>query len=329
VNDEERIPRSRQDPRRDGEGLRPAETPPSRPPLSGSASGRDTAPPSTRAGAPLSTRAGAPASSRAPAGSRDEVTSLYRRLAELQSALAEAEACVVRGRGREAAADEMNGQMLAHLSDVEARLRGAEDAARGAQVRAQRAEARTAELEALLSREQEARETLRLRVVDLAEVCEERDGALLREEVLEVELEEARADARQQREAHEAELTSLRERGAVSEAHPKASHDGAASSPKPRPPAEAPVSAVTGGEPDTAGLRADRDALAAEVRQLRAVIDAVTRALGELKQAPRETPSGEPASPRPAGEPGPGSEDEATRVFGAEERELVRSLGRR
>jgi chromosome segregation ATPase len=225
------------------------------------------------------------------AGARDEQATLYRRIAELSTALAESEACVLRGRGREAATDEMNGQMLARVSDVEMRLRATEDALREALSRTQRAEARAVDLAGQLTREQEAREMLRLRLAELVEVCDERDGALIREELLQVELEEVRHELRAVRDAHEAELTSLREKAV--------------------PAAEA---------PESAGLRADRDALAAEARQLRTVVDAIARALGELKQPPRET-----AAPDAPDAP----EDEPTRVFGAPERELVRSLGRR
>ncbi len=95
----------------------------------------------------------------------------------------------------------------------------------------------------------------------------------------------------------------------------------------PTPPAR-PVS-IPPRPPDPVGLRADRDALLAEVRQLRSVVDAITRALGELKQAPAEAPSDEVVSRRELRAEGePATQDDATRVFGAVERELVRSLGR-
>jgi len=151
-------------------------------------------------------------------GSRgDELAASYRKIADLQAALADAEARHEQLRAASASADEMVGQMLARVSEVEARLRGALADLAQADARAAAAEGRAdlgarehqdardaaahaasasrAEVEALrarLLREQVERETLHQRVIEFTQVCEERDSALLREELMGAELDAVR-----------------------------------------------------------------------------------------------------------------------------------------
>lgn len=236
------------------------------PPLSG----HDTGPASARA-EPRSTRATGPTSG--PASSRtEELAQLYRKIADMQAELADAEARFDRAMRSSAGADEMVGQMLARVADVEAklaaatkqatdaearagelatqlgkaratqaeiaeRLRVAESRLRGdhqesdrfqAELEAARTEATMsiaaaeeaqdalirerdtvtalradlARAEAQLSREREERESLRARVREFAEVCDERDKALLREELLAADLEATKQElAEMQRKA--------------------------------------------------------------------------------------------------------------------------------
>ena len=53
----------------------------------------------------------------------DEVALLHRKIAELEADASEAEARAVKAEREQGAADEVLGQMLARVSDVEARLR--------------------------------------------------------------------------------------------------------------------------------------------------------------------------------------------------------------
>ena len=123
----------------------------------------------------------------------------------------------------------MVGQMLARVGEVEARLRDAEAARDEAEGRlaasetraaglaevldacrreAEEANAEAAALRAQLGREREQRETLALRVGELTVVCNERDGALLREKLLEAELTATRVEMVELRAAHTAELSA-------------------------------------------------------------------------------------------------------------------------
>jgi chromosome segregation ATPase len=180
----------------------------------------------------------APGSSRAvasPASTRsEELAQVYRKLGDTQAALADADARAEKAHAESEAADEMVGQMLARVSEVEARLRAAQKQAADADLRAasakERLEAQSLELKrtaaeadeqrreaealrARINREHEERESLRARVTEFAAVCEERDTALLREELLEADLtaarealDAARTEARDAREAQRIEV---------------------------------------------------------------------------------------------------------------------------
>jgi chromosome segregation ATPase len=169
----------------------------------------------------------------------DELAALYRKIADLQSELADLEARHESVRAGSASADEMVGQMLARVSEVEARLRASQADLDEAEGRAENAEARAgdlasqlgaaqldvhqlhedldearleaeaqrAEIEALrtrLSREHEERESLHQRVSEFADVCQERDSALLREELIDAELGEVRGELAEAKRLHAA-----------------------------------------------------------------------------------------------------------------------------
>ena len=241
----------------------------------------------------------------------------------MQSELADTEARLERALAESAGADEMVGQMLARVGEVEAKLHEAESAHADAEGRlasacaeadAHRDEA--AALLARLTREKEERETLGLRVGELAKVCEERDGALLREELLEAELGAVRAETIELRAAHSAELAAALARE------------------------EAASSRVVGAA-ELAAVSAERDALATEARHLRDAVERVGRVLSELtlslggERHVTAPPIAE--SQRPPSQPGhdlvnlvdDASEEEATKVFGAREMALVRESARK
>ena len=205
--------------------------------------------------APASARPPEPRSARPPAGPSstrtEELAQLYRKIADLQSELVEAETRLEKARAESAGADESAGQMLAHVADVEGRLRAAQKQAEEAEQGAAEAEARAGEMAAQLGKtraelssvrreltaaraeaaaereklrgefevlhdedearwaelvleveelktqrglEQEEREKLRAQVSALAEVQGQRDKAMLREELLEADLEATRRD---------------------------------------------------------------------------------------------------------------------------------------
>jgi hypothetical protein len=286
----------------------------------------------------------------------EELAGLYRKIADLQTELADAEARLERALAESAGADEMVGQMLARVGEAEGKLHEAEERASLAEERAgelarQRDEAQreveharaeaeaqreqTAQVSAKLSRAHDERQSLGLRVSELAKVCEERDGALLREELFEAELVAVRAEMVELRASHAAEL-------AAAEARTQA------------------ASARVVGAAELSAAREARDALATEAVHLRAAVGRIGDVLSELT---RSLAAGAlappPAKPqddsRHSSEPPEiiavpseelvtseipahnlaslmdevSEEDDATKVFGAREMELVRESARR
>lgn len=151
----------------------------------------------------------------------DEIALLHRKIAEFEADASESEDRAVKAEREQGAADEMLGQMLARVSDVEAqneRLRvdltharreaamhrlAAEDALH----LLAKARDETAELRARLDREQEDREALWTRIAEQDRVAGERDQAGARARELAAEL-----DTLQQAAAtHERALEALRE----------------------------------------------------------------------------------------------------------------------
>ncbi len=266
----------------------------------------------------------------------DELASLYRKIADMQVELADAEARHEKARAESASADEMVGQMLARVSEVEARLRTAQADRDDAEARAETAEARAGELAAQLGaahlqinqlrddlavaghdadvnlaeieslrarllREQEERETLRQRVVEFAQVCEERDAALLREELIDAEL------------------------GAVRGELAEAKLQPPAAAAETRHPAPALAARRLHAE-----LVAAQEGAARASEQLRLAVESVGRAMTDLE--------GEgPDAPRAAFESGPvlaplvgeAEDDEPTTIFGDLARELALELRER
>jgi hypothetical protein len=317
----------------------------------------DRTPPSSRS--PF-----ASGSDRATSGRGEEIAALYRKIADLQSQLSEAESRFTRAQSESAGADEMVGQMLARVGEVEAKLRDAEGARGEAEGRlaateahaaglaaaleasrreAEEARAEAAAIGARLGREREQRETLALRVGDLSKVCDERDAALLREELLEAELTSTRVEMVDLRTAHTAELAAALARE------------------------EAAAARVIGAD-ELAAVSAERDALVVEALHLHDAVAAVQRVLSDLGRTlggheggsppprPAERTAAlppEPAAPRaegpapmdpeatvPSSSVAPGAaltslvddaseEDETTKVFGAREMALVRESARR
>ncbi len=105
--------------------------PPSSRPPPRSASGRESGPDSAGSQAPAPASIRLSGDARTPPlsvrGTRsEELAALYRKIADLQAELADAEARHDQVRAESASADEMVGQMLARVSDVEARLHRAQ-----------------------------------------------------------------------------------------------------------------------------------------------------------------------------------------------------------
>jgi chromosome segregation ATPase len=164
----------------------------------------------------------------------DESALLYRKIAELEADATEAEARALKAEREQGAADEMLGQMLARVSEVETqseRLRvDLTQARREATTHRLAAEDalhllattrdETAELRARLDREQDDREALWARIAEQDKLGGERDHAGARARELAADIETLRQAAA----THERELSAKLEQARIELRH---AHEGA------------------------------------------------------------------------------------------------------